>query len=61
MGVSELDAIPSIGPGRKRALLHHFGSARGVAAASVEDISKVEGISKTMAALIYGYFHGEAG
>lgn len=57
---SELDAIPSIGPGRKRALLHHFGSARGVAAASMEDISKVEGISKTMARLIYGYFHGEA-
>lgn len=57
--VSELDAIPSVGPGRKRALLHHFGSARGVAAASVEDIGKVEGISKTMALLIYQHFHGE--
>ena len=60
LSTSELDAIPSIGPGRKRALLHHFGSARGVAAASIEDISKVTGISKTMAELIYQYFHGEA-
>ena len=59
--VSELDSIPSIGPGRKKALLHHFGSARGVAAASVEDIGKVEGISKTMAKLIWSHFHGEVG
>ncbi len=59
MQTSELDAISSIGPGRKRALLHHFGSARSVAAASVEDLGKVAGISKTMAALIYNHFHGE--
>ncbi len=58
---SELDAIPSIGPGRKKALLQHFGSARGVSAASMEDLGKVEGISKTMAKLIWQYFHGEAG
>lgn len=55
--VSELDAIPSIGPRRKRALLHHFGSARAVAAASMEDLGQVAGISRTMAELIYRHFH----
>ena len=56
---SELDAIPLIGPARKKALLHHFGSARAVASASMEDIGKVEGISKATAKIIYGFFHGE--
>jgi len=60
MHISELDAIPSIGPGRKKALLLHFGSARAIAAASIEDIQKVEGISNSTARLIYGHFHGEA-
>ena len=57
--VSELNAIPSIGPGRKKALLHHFGSSRAVASASIEDLQKVTGISKSMAKVIYHYFHGE--
>jgi excinuclease ABC subunit C len=56
--VSELDSIPSIGSIRKRALLHHFGSARAVGAASIEDIQKVTGISRTMATIIYQHFHG---
>ncbi len=55
---SELDAIPSIGPGRKRALLHHFGSARAVAAASQEEIQKVVGINRQIAKVIYDHFHG---
>ncbi len=59
MHQSELDAIPFIGPGRKKALLHHFGSAKAVAAAGIEDIQKVEGISKSTAKVIYEYFHGE--
>ncbi|MBY0406386.1 MAG: excinuclease ABC subunit C, partial [Rickettsiales bacterium] len=59
ISVSELDSIPSIGPGRKRALLHHFGSSRAVAAAGVEDLSKVMGISRTMAKMIYDHFHPE--
>jgi len=59
MQTSELDAIPLIGPGRKKALLHHFGSARAVAAASIEEIEKVEGISKSTAKVIYSHFHGE--
>lgn len=58
MRTSELDAIPFIGPGRKKALLHHFGSVKAVAAASIEDIQKVEGISKSTAKLIYEHFHG---
>ncbi len=59
MHQSELDAIPMIGPGRKKALLLHFGSAREVASASIEDIQKVEGISKSTAKVIYEHFHGE--
>ena len=56
---SELDSIPSIGPTRKKALLLHFGSAKAVSAASQEEIAKVEGISHSMAKIIYGFFHGE--
>lgn len=59
MQTSELDSIPFIGPGRKKALLLHFGSARAIASASKEDIEKVAGISKTTAKVIYEYFHGE--
>jgi excinuclease ABC subunit C len=58
MRTSELDAITFIGPARKKALLHHFGSAKEVAAASMTDIQKVPGISKSMAQVIYQHFHG---
>ncbi len=58
MQVSELDVITGIGAARKKALLHHFGSARAVAAASIEEIASVEGISKEKAAAIYRHFHG---
>lgn len=57
MQKSELDAIPFIGPGRKKALLHHFGSAKAVANASQEELAKVEGISKSTAKIIYDHFH----
>src|SRR5579864_1952872 len=56
---SPLDEIPGIGARRKRALLHHFGSARGVAAAGLTDLERVEGISKTVAKKVYDHFHGE--
>ncbi len=52
-----LDEIGGIGPGRKRALLHHFGTAKAVSRAAVADIMAVEGISETIARQIYGHFH----
>jgi excinuclease ABC subunit C len=54
---SILDEVPGIGAKRKRALLHHFGSARNVAAAAVEDLELVEGISRAVAKKIYDHFH----
>ncbi|HEX8641921.1 MAG TPA: excinuclease ABC subunit UvrC [Allosphingosinicella sp.] len=54
---STLDEVPGIGPGRKRALLMRFGTARAVKAAALEDLEKVPGISRTIARGIYDYFH----
>jgi excinuclease ABC subunit C len=55
-----LDDAPGIGPARKRALLAHFGSAKAVARASVEDLTKVEGINLRTAEALYAFFHGAA-
>ena len=52
-----LDEIGGIGPSRKRALLHHFGTAKAVSRAAVEDLAQVEGISEHIARQIHGYFH----
>lgn len=57
MRVSELDAISGIGPKRKKALLHHFGSAKAVGNAGVEDLQKVDGIDLATAQAIYAHFH----
>lgn len=54
---SQLDNIPGIGPRRKKALLHHFGSARNVEAASLQDLQLTPGINKSVAKKIYAYFH----
>jgi excinuclease ABC subunit C len=54
---SLLDDIPGIGAGRKRALLHHFGSARTVARAGLTELERVDGISKRVAKKIYEHFH----
>jgi excinuclease ABC subunit C len=59
IGSSPLDEISGIGARRKKALLHHFGSARGVARAGLADLERVEGISKTVAQRIYDHFHAE--
>jgi excinuclease ABC subunit C len=56
-----LDEIEGVGPGRKRALLHAFGSAKGVGRASVVDLEKVEGINRALAERIYGFFHPATG
>jgi excinuclease ABC subunit C len=52
-----LDEIAGIGPGRKRALLHHFGTAKAVSRAAVGDLMAVPGISESIARQIYGHFH----
>jgi len=54
---SLLDDVAGIGPKRKKALLHHFGSAKAVAGADVRDLESVDGVSKTMATQIYNHFH----
>ena len=54
---SLLDQINGIGKQRKRALLNHFGSARSVESASLEDLKSVEGIEDNIAKKIYNYFH----
>lgn len=53
---SILDQIPGIGAKRKKSLLLHFGSAKGVADAALADLEKVEGISKAFAKKLYDYF-----
>jgi excinuclease ABC subunit C len=57
LGANPLDEIPGIGPGRKRALLKHFGSAKAVSRAGKEDLEAVQGISAQMAQAIYDFFH----
>jgi excinuclease ABC subunit C len=57
IGRSLLDEIPGIGALRKRALLHHFGSARAVAGAGLADLEAVRGISRQVAQKIYDHFH----
>ena len=60
MARNPLDEIAGIGPTRKRALLRHFGTAKAVSRASVEDLVAVEGISAQMARMIYDHFHDQA-
>jgi excinuclease ABC subunit C len=60
MHKSPLDGIPGVGGRRKKALLHHFGSGRAVEQAGVEDMTAVEGISKTLAQTIYDHFHDDS-
>ena len=57
MTKNPLDEIAGIGPARKRSLLHHFGTAKAVSRAGMDDLVAVEGISEAMAKLIYDHFH----
>ena len=54
---NRLDEISGIGAKRKRALLAHFGSTKGVSIAGLEDLKKVEGVSNAVAEVIYNYFN----
>ncbi|MCX7888862.1 MAG: excinuclease ABC subunit UvrC [Rhodobacteraceae bacterium] len=57
VGATPLDEVPGIGAARKRALLAHFGSAKAVARAGIEDLKAVEGISAATAQRIHDFFH----
>jgi excinuclease ABC subunit C len=57
LSANPLDEVPGVGPGRKKALLRAFGSARSVSRASVSDLASVEGISTSLARTIYDHFH----
>ncbi|WP_126176260.1 excinuclease ABC subunit UvrC [Tsuneonella rigui] len=57
ISASPLDEIPGIGPGRKRALLLHFGTAGKVRAAALEDLKRTPGISEGVAQKIYDFYH----
>jgi excinuclease ABC subunit C len=59
IGQNPLDEIEGIGPTRKRALLQHFGSAKSVSRAGVEDLKAVKGVSAEMAQKIYDFFHDQ--
>jgi excinuclease ABC subunit C len=56
-----LQEIPGIGPTRKRALLHHFGTLKEIERASVGDLGKVPGISAESARKIFDFFHPQPG
>ncbi len=58
IGRSELDKIAGIGAARKKALLTHFGAARAVEEAGLDDLLKVPGISRSVAKKVYDHFHG---
>ena len=57
---STLDDVPGIGPSRKKALLMHFGTARAVKAASLEDLHKAPGVSEAVAQAVYDFYHPNA-
>jgi excinuclease ABC subunit C len=56
-----LQEIPGIGPTRKRALLHHFGTLKAIERAALADLAKVPGISAETARKVYDFFHERAG
>ncbi|MBK8837361.1 MAG: excinuclease ABC subunit UvrC [Hyphomonadaceae bacterium] len=58
VGQNPLDEITGVGVRRKKALLHKFGSAKGVSRATVTDLQTVEGVNEALAKRIHDFFHG---
>ena len=57
VGATPLDDVPGVGAARKRSLLAHFGSAKAVGRANLNDLKAVDGVSDALAETIYAYFH----
>ncbi len=55
-----LDEIAGIGPTRKRALLHHFGTVKAIQRAALEDLAKTPGVNAATARAVYDFFHAGA-
>ncbi|NEU11734.1 excinuclease ABC subunit UvrC [Methylobacterium sp. BTF04] len=55
-----LDEIAGIGPSRKRALLHHFGTVKAIQRAAFEDLAKTPGVNAATARAVYDFFHTNA-
>jgi excinuclease ABC subunit C len=54
---SPLDEIQGVGPARKRALLHAFGTVKAISRAALSDFAKIPGINAATARLVYDFFH----
>ena len=54
---SPLDEVPGIGPSRKKALLMHFGTARAVRSASLQNLQKAPGVSAAVAQTVHDFYH----
>jgi excinuclease ABC subunit C len=52
-----LEAVPGLGPARRKALLLHFGGLQGVVKASLGDLQSAPGIGTAMARSLYDYLH----
>lgn len=57
MAKNPLDEIAGIGPTRKRALLHHFGTVKAIQRAALEDLMKTPGVNAATAKAVYEFFH----
>jgi excinuclease ABC subunit C len=61
MAKGPLDEIPGIGPRRKRALLHHFGTVKAIERAAYDDLVKTPGVNAATARAVYDFFHAGRG